>query len=83
MDELFDKSIRTLELPRVLELLANQATSAAAKERARGLTPLTDAEDVERLQEETGAAWACRAVPLFPESKMCRRRCCGQSGAVC
>ena len=56
MDELFDKSIRTLELPRVLDLLADQATSAAAKERARGLSPLTDAEDVERLQEETGAA---------------------------
>ena len=56
MDELFEKSIRTLELPRVLELLAQQATSEAAKERARSLTPLTDAEDVRRLQEETGAA---------------------------
>ena len=29
MSELFDKSIRTLELPRVLELLAEQAVSAA------------------------------------------------------
>ncbi len=66
MDELFDKSIRTLELPRVLELLANQATSAAAKERARGLTPLTDAEDVERLQEETGAACALLGLQGSP-----------------
>ena len=56
MDELFEKSIRTLELPRVLELLAQQATSEAAKERARSLTPPTDAEDVSRLQEETSAA---------------------------
>ena len=31
MSDLFDKSIRTLELPRVLELLADQAVSAAAK----------------------------------------------------
>ena len=66
MDELFDKSIRTLELPRVLELLANQATSVAAKERARGLTPLTDAEDVERLQEETGAACALLGLQGSP-----------------
>ena len=56
MDELFEKSIRTLELPRVLELLADRAVSAAAKDRARALLPQTDAEEVERLQEETGAA---------------------------
>ena len=33
MSELFDKSIRTLELPAVLELLAAQAVSAEAKDR--------------------------------------------------
>lgn len=31
MSELFDKSIRTLELPRVLQLLADQAVSEEAK----------------------------------------------------
>ena len=56
MDELFEKSIRTLELPRVLELLARQAVSDEAKARAAALVPLTDAEDVTRLQEETDAA---------------------------
>lgn len=56
MDELFEKSIRTLELPQVLALLAQQAVSAAAKERALHLQPLSDAEEVQRLQTETTAA---------------------------
>lgn len=34
MSELFDKSIRTLELPRVLQLLSEQAVSPEAKELA-------------------------------------------------
>ena len=33
MSELFEKSLRTLELPRVLQLLSEQAVSAEAKER--------------------------------------------------
>ncbi len=56
MDELFEKSLRTLELPRVLEKLAAQATSEAAKAKARALLPQTDVEDVKRLQQETSAA---------------------------
>ena len=44
MSELFDKSIRTLELPRVLERLADQAVSAEAKERALRLRPETETE---------------------------------------
>ena len=42
MTELFEKSIRVLELPRVLALLEQRAVSEAAKERARALTPSTD-----------------------------------------
>ena len=34
MSELFEKSLRTLELPRVLQLLSGAAVSAEAKERA-------------------------------------------------
>ena len=34
MSEQFEKSIRTLELPRVLQLLSEQAVSAEAKRRA-------------------------------------------------
>ncbi len=56
MSELFDKSIRTLELPAVLELLAAQAVSAEAKDRCRRLTPETEAEEVLRLQDQTDAA---------------------------
>ena len=39
MSELFDKSIRTLELPAVLELLAAQAVSDEARDRCRKLRP--------------------------------------------
>ena len=42
MSELFDKSIRTLELPRVLQRLSDQAVSAEAKERAFRLRPETE-----------------------------------------
>ena len=56
MSELFDKSIRTLELPAVLELLADQAVSAAAKDRCRRLRPETEAEEVLRLLDQTDAA---------------------------
>lgn len=56
MSELFEKSIRTLELPAVLELLAAQAVSVEAKQRALKLCPLTEREEVLRLQDETDAA---------------------------
>ena len=56
MSELFEKSIRTLELPAVLEKLAAKAVSQAAKDRCLKLTPSTDAEEVLRLQDETDAA---------------------------
>ena len=44
MSELFDKSIRTLELPRVLQLLADQAVSVEGKERSLRLRPETETE---------------------------------------
>ena len=37
MSDLFDKSIRTLELPRVLERLAEQAATQEGKERCLAL----------------------------------------------
>ena len=39
MTDLFEKSIETLELPRVLDLLADQAVTQEGKERARRLRP--------------------------------------------
>ena len=56
MSELFEKSIRTLELPAVLEMLAQRAVSDAAKELCRNAFPATEVEDVKRLLDETDAA---------------------------
>ncbi len=56
MSELFDKSIRTLELPRVLALLSDQAVSAEARERALRVRPETETEEVLRLLDQTDAA---------------------------
>ena len=56
MSELFEKSMLTLELPRVLELLASCAVTDEGKERALSLRPMTDLDDVHRAQEETTAA---------------------------
>ena len=58
MTDLFEKSIQTLELPRVLELLAAQAATEEGKERCRSLRPSADPDDVQRLQKETSAACA-------------------------
>ena len=56
MNTLFEKSIRTLELPVVLEMLASLAVSEAAKEKCRQLLPVCDLEEAARLQEETQSA---------------------------
>ena len=56
MSDLFEKSIRTLELPAVLELLSHHAVSDEAKARCLRLRPSTDAAAVEQLLDETDAA---------------------------
>ena len=56
MSDLFDKSLRTLELPRVLELLSEQAVSAEAKQRALRIRPEPEPEEVLRLLDQTDAA---------------------------
>lgn len=56
MNDLFEKSMETLELPKVLELLAAEAVTAEGKERCRALRPMTHADDVKRALEETTAA---------------------------
>ena len=62
MTELFEKSIRKLELPNVLELLAAQAVSESAKARCRAMQPLADVDDIRLLQTQT--ADACRLISL-------------------
>ena len=56
MSELFEKSMRTLELPRVLAMLAEQAVSDEAKRRCAQTRPETETEEVLRLLDQTDAA---------------------------
>ncbi len=68
MTKLFEKSIRTLELPRVLSLLSDLAVSQAAKDRALATTPAITTDDVARLQDQTDTARALigqRGAPSF------------------
>ena len=56
MSELFEKSIRVLELPRLLAMLERHAVSAEAKARVQRLAPADDYGEVSRLLDETDAA---------------------------
>ncbi len=56
MTDLFEKSMQILELPQVLERLAEQAVTEEGKERCLALRPLTDADDVRHRLAETSAA---------------------------
>ena len=62
----FEKSLTTLELPAVLEMLAAEAVGDTAKEQARELTPSTDTATVRRRQEETSAAKTMMVVRGSP-----------------
>ena len=68
MTDLFEKSMETLELPRVLSLLADQAVTEEGKERARRLRPETYPAEVALLLKETTAAvnkMVLRGSPSF------------------
>ena len=78
MTDLFEKSMETLELPRVLSLLADQAVTEEGKERARRLRPETDPAEValrrdggawEKVQELSGGDQRRCTLPIYP------RRC--------
>ena len=57
MTELLEKSIQTLELPRVLVMLADEAVTEEGKETCRKVRPQTVVSDVSRLQKQTSAAF--------------------------
>lgn len=57
MTPLFEKSIETLELPRVLAMLAEEAHTGEGQERCRALRPTAVKSDVARLQKQTSAAF--------------------------
>ena len=56
MTELYEKSLRTLEFPRVLEMLQAQCVTQEAKDRSGKLRPSSDPREVQRLMDETTAA---------------------------
>ena len=62
----YEKSLITLELPAVLELLAAQASGEAAKEQCRAITPSDSAYEVRRRLGETGAAKAMMVLKGSP-----------------
>ncbi len=56
MSKLSEKSLKTLEYYTILDLLADHCVSRRAKEAAKALRPLHDAEDVRALLTETDDA---------------------------
>ena len=68
MNEQYEKSLTKLELDKVLELLAAETTCADAAVLARELTPVPYLSQVQRLMEETDAAY--RLMAQFPEIKV-------------
>lgn len=57
MTELFEKSMHTLELPRVLAMLADEAATEEGKEICANLRPTAVRSEVTRLQAQTSAAF--------------------------
>jgi DNA mismatch repair protein MutS2 len=85
MSELFEKSIRTLELPRVLQMLSDQAVSDEAKRRCLALRPQTDADEVETAAgpDRRGPGPAGPAgQPSFSGCARWRRAWTGRTGAA-
>ena len=62
MNSLYEKSLHTLELDRVLQLLAENCVTAEGKEQAAGIQPSSDPEEVRQLLQETTDA--CQMVEL-------------------
>ncbi len=62
MNELYQKSLHTLELDRVLDMLSECCATQEGKEQAKKLMPTSDAEEVTRLLKETTDA--CHMVEL-------------------
>ena len=62
MNNFNEKSFVRLELDKILLMLCEHAASEAAKERLLALRPLSDADEIRRLQRETSAACRCLTV---------------------
>ncbi len=65
-NELYEKSVKTLELPTVLELLSREAISLPAKEAVLALRPSDSEYEVKRRLGETSAAKAMMVLKGSP-----------------
>ena len=63
---LYEKSLKTLELPQVLDLLEHEAVSEEAKRKVREIVPSANADEVHRRLTETTAAKNMMAVKGSP-----------------
>ncbi len=63
---LFEKSLMVLELPTILEMLAQRAGSEGAKNAALEIQPVADEWEVRRLLSETSAACAMLSAKGSP-----------------
>ena len=66
MNEQYEKSMSKLELDKVLSLLADHASSQAAKDRCMAIRPSADADEIRHLLEETSAACKCITIKGSP-----------------
>ena len=64
--DLYEKSLEILELPAILDMLAGEAVSEAAKNAARRLRPSRDLHSVKRGIDETSAAKIMLSVKNSP-----------------
>ena len=62
MNKLGEKSLKTLEYYEILEKLAAQAASEAAKEKCRALRPLDDREQAELWRSSSAPTAAARSI---------------------
>ena len=53
-----EKVMRVVEYNKIIELLASHATSDPGRKLCLSLVPMTDLEDMEKAQSQTGAALA-------------------------
>lgn len=52
-----EKALKTLEFNKIREMLVSHAGSSLGKERASALVPLTEREEIERMQQQTADAY--------------------------
>ncbi len=60
------KNFKTLELDKVLSMLANEISLPFAAERAKGILPLFDEKEVQRSLDKTYAAYKLLGISVMP-----------------